>query len=96
MNATPKPREYYYSVSVSSEPVSGLPRLTEVSIFAKHGKYELLAKTDSAAKAALIVQAVNTHERAKELAQAVIKTYGCEVTAPLYEKAKALLADMEG
>lgn len=89
MTAPIKPSEYYYSESVSIEPVRGLPRLVEVSIFAKHGKYELLAKTDSVAKAALIVRAVNTHERAMKL----INKYHAVLPTP---ESAQFIADMEG
>ena len=105
MTATPRPPEYYYSVSVSSEPVRGLPRLTEVSIFAKHGKYELLAKTDSIAKAALIVKAVNTHDRAKAVLEQVDTWFKQYCPADVARQAAAsnlqvsimaLRTDMEG
>ena len=58
-----------------------------------------VARCDSEERAALIVQAVNTHDRAKAVLQLLLDEYGKGGMLDgqlIIVQAKALLADMEG
>ena len=100
MTATPRPwivnsvtrrgTGQSYFVVIADEEGNDADRLALVPV-ANPDSYE-----QELERAALIVKAVNTHERAKDAMQSLINNNGTGAMEWAIKNAKALLADMEG
>ena len=92
MTATPRPQWYVDENSTFNTEAKRVVQIPGDGSAIVHG-YNVTAN------AALIVQAVNTHERAKAVLQLLLDEYGeggMLDGQPIIAQAKALLADMEG
>lgn len=98
MNATPRPCYRVREVLVEEAPSDGDGNIYEYHVLGKHGG--IVAVCPEQPDAALIVKAVNTHDRAKAAIKAVLHEYDrCTIfdaNGSKFDELRAVLADLEG